>query len=210
MPLPHEPGEVSVPVMFADSQLLPGRQREVVIRQAMLDEDLDAVAAKLGITYGAAAQLVYRARRLLARANEGFGAGMAVLGGRLSAARMRLRTLWLRPIEPALAALPAVLLASLLAAGPTGAQPRVPATTASLPSIVAEVAAVRLESPATPAVVTAPHLSVAPAGSAAKVRPEPRLSPPSSPPPTTISLPATAHRGIALRSTHRWLHSPVC
>jgi len=111
--------------------LLPRREREVLVRQAMLDENLDSVAARMGISYGAAAQVVYRARRLLLQANERFGAGIAVACGKLGAAARRLRELALRsaaggrewvgrnPLDAALA-LPIVLLVALLGGGPAG------------------------------------------------------------------------------------------
>jgi RNA polymerase sigma-70 factor (ECF subfamily) len=105
--------------------LLPDRQREVVVRQAVLDQDLDTVAARLGVTYGAAAQLMHRARRMLATIDSTAGAAVAAAGAHLARLRTRLRELLMQGIEvgreiatrapfnPALA-LPLALLAAML------------------------------------------------------------------------------------------------
>ena len=113
--------------------LLPDRQREVVVRQAMLDQDLDTVADRLGLSYGAAAQLMYRARRQLATAADPARAGVAVVGSRLAELRTRLRDLGLRalsagrellsrgPIFDAAVALPIAVLVAVLGAASNGA-----------------------------------------------------------------------------------------
>jgi RNA polymerase sigma-70 factor, ECF subfamily len=168
--------------------MLPRRQREVMVHQAVLDEDLDTVAAKLGISYGAAAQLVHRARRLLAQANEGFRAGIAVVGGRLGALRRNLRALWLRPsaggralvrrlpTDPALA-LPAALLIVLLGSAPPGAVPPAgagaPVLPVASPSATAQVAAVQVGSASAPVLGPAPAPSTPPPAAHSAVSPSP-------------------------------------
>jgi len=73
------------------SRLTSG-QREVVVRHAVLDEPLDTVASQLGLSYGAAAQLLYRARLVLAR-TAGAGNAVVIL---LTRPGRRLRNAWRR------------------------------------------------------------------------------------------------------------------
>ena len=116
--------------------LLPARQREVVVHQALLDEDLDTVASRLGISYGAAAQLMYRARRVMAQAHEAARGGIGLAGAPLAALRMRVRELGQRvlaggreiagrvPLDAALALPAAAMLVAMFGAPPhVGAPP---------------------------------------------------------------------------------------
>ena len=176
--------------------LLPRRQREAMVRQAVLDEDLDTVAARLGISYGAAALLMHRARRALLHANDSAGAGIAVAGTKLAELGTRLRELAWRgiaagrelvgrgPLDTALA-LPFALLVALLGATP-GAAPHQGAPAA--PAMVLTAASGIAPQPA-------PHIPViAPAATALRAR----VAAPPSPapsvkvtPPSQLRLPPT-------------------
>ena len=126
--------------------LLTPRQRDVLVRQAVLDEPLDTVAAQLGMTYGAAAQLLQRARALLARTVGDGRALVMVVGGRLAGVLRRLRSRVIgvsvnarvqvgrAPLDPALALPAAALLVALLAGGSPAAAQDVPRPTSSVHS----------------------------------------------------------------------------
>ena len=127
--------------------LLPARQREVVVRQAVLDEDLDTVAARLGISYGAAAQLMYRARRVMLHAYESARSGIGLAGAPLAALRARARDLGVRvlslgrevagriPVDSALALPVAAVLVAMFGAPPQTAPP--PSRTVAQPGTLA-------------------------------------------------------------------------
>ena len=123
------------------AQLDP-RQRSALVRSALLDHPLDRIAADMGISYGAAGQLLWRARHQAVRIAQALGAILAGLGGTrvLQQIRDHLR---LRPrrgegsgaLREALAperlpvALPAIIAVALLvspsapASGPAGLSP---------------------------------------------------------------------------------------
>jgi RNA polymerase sigma-70 factor, ECF subfamily len=188
---------------------LPRRQREVMVRQAVLDEDLNAVATKLGITYGAAAQLVHRARRLMLKANEGFGAGVAVVTGHLSGARGRLRALCLRPTtacrealrrmpaHPALA-LPAVLVFALLATAPAGnvaGPPQSGVLPSPIQQPIRQVDALSVDSPPAPE-PSAGAATPAEKGAAASIHGQPASSPGPTRHPLPVQVPRTPSRCV--------------
>jgi RNA polymerase sigma-70 factor, ECF subfamily len=114
------------------SQLTPG-QRTVVVRQAVLDEPLTTVASRLGLSYAATSQLLYRARAVLARAGGTGDAALLLAGGRIAALGRRLHSLAMRlsaagrleagraPLDAALALPLAALLVTLLVGGQGGA-----------------------------------------------------------------------------------------
>ena len=183
---------------------LRGRQREVIVRQAMLDEDLDTVAARLGITYGAAAQLIHRARRLLLQADQGLRAGLALVGGRLSGARGWARDHQLRmatacreslrrlPTDPALA-LPAALLITLMGAAPAGGLPLPATRTLPGPGATVESAVAGIEVDAPPTPIPSPEHRAANAvssssGSAPTAAPRPSLLPRPTPLPNCLVI----------------------
>jgi RNA polymerase sigma factor (sigma-70 family) len=182
--------------------LLTPRQRDVMVRQAVLDEPLDTVASRLGLSYGAASQALYRARAVLARAGTGGNGAVIVAGGRIVGLGRRLQSLVLRlsaagrlqagrvPLDGALA-LPAAALLVALLAGASATAHRQPAPQAMSPSTLAggPPTAVRVTDPARQAAAVA-----VPVHAAAVSVTAPRAatnSAPAPPPLRTKSTPLT-------------------
>jgi RNA polymerase sigma factor (sigma-70 family) len=172
--------------------LLTPRQRDVVVHQAVLDEPLDTVAARLGLSYGAAAQALYRARTVLARAGGSGDAALVLAGGRIAGLGRRLHALVLRlagagrlqagrtPVEAALALPVAALLVSLLAGGQAAAHPQnAPAARSTIIQAGAVSAAARIGAPVRQpaAVAVVAHRPAVPAAA-------PRSAPVPTPPAT--------------------------
>jgi RNA polymerase sigma factor (sigma-70 family) len=85
--------------------LLTPSQREAMVRQAVLDQPLEDVAGAMGLSYGAAAQLFYRARLFLAQAQQQLGAAVLLLQARMSRGSRRQRQGGVRlGLHPSLAA----------------------------------------------------------------------------------------------------------
>jgi RNA polymerase sigma factor (sigma-70 family) len=68
---------------------LEPRQRSALVRSAVLDQPIERIAAELGISYGAAGQLLWRARHQALRIARAMGAILAGLGGRQLANAVR-------------------------------------------------------------------------------------------------------------------------
>jgi hypothetical protein len=174
--------------------LLTPPQRAVLMRRAVLDEPLDVVAVRLGMSYGAAAQLLHRARHLLARAGQASSAGLLVLGGRLRSLSLRARANGRMPVDPGLAVPVATLLVLVLGGVGTG--------TSGQPGVLPPVAPPQSwQAPALPAVVrvaapVAPPSAVAAGQRAGAVRvtaPSGSRSAPSTPPPSPPPLASCFH-----------------
>lgn len=175
--------------------LLPPRQREVLVRRTVLDEPLDTVAEGLGISYGAAAQLLHRARHVLATAGRAGGAGLVLAGGRFSALGRRLRARALRvrplqlPLDPTLA-IPVAAVLVLVLGGPAGsahaaaasavAPPPASVLPAAQPVAVRVAAAVTAPAPATVERSSA-HAKPAPPSSHLRIA--------AAPPPLPVPVP---------------------
>ncbi len=184
--------------------LLTPRQRDVVVRQAVLDEPLDTVASSLGLSYGAAAQALYRARAVLARAGAtgdaaaiAVGAPIADLGRRLHALVQRLAAgtrlqAGRAPLDAALALPVAALVVSLLSGGgglPHPAALPVAAPPASLAVLPAAVRGPARSAPSTEVVVTVHHPAA------------PLPSPPASPPAPVPTPPSPVAVRVLSRPT---------
>jgi RNA polymerase sigma factor (sigma-70 family) len=68
---------------------LDRRQRSALVRSAVLDQPLERIAADMGISYGAAGQLLWRARLQAVRIAEALTGVLAGLGGRRLLEAMR-------------------------------------------------------------------------------------------------------------------------
>lgn len=168
--------------------LLTPRQRDVVVHQAVLDEPLDTVASRLGMSYGAAAQLLYRARLVLAKSGGAGDAALVAVGGPIAGLGRRLHSLVQRaalggrlhadrmPFDAALALPAAALLVSLLARQPAAPHPQLPAPRLPAVSVAAATSGVvrtaSVSSRSGTVVVTVHH----------PVAPAPAASPPAAVP----------------------------
>jgi len=175
---------------------LDRRQRSALVRSAVLDQPLERIAADMGISYGAAGQLLWRARLQAVRIAEALTGVLAGLGGRrlLEAVRAhrpphprRTVALLRRAMEPEELGLGLTAIVVVALLGSSGTAPSVshapaPGTAIGIappPRAAVSRAGATIATPRAPrrVAVSAPHREAAPAAATPSVAPPPTRGP---------------------------------